>query len=202
MARRLIILLITISFSSSGYSALRGVDTLPFPVVYFGGGFGLNDLGILGVSCEIPIVQRVSATANAGFGMWGGKLGGEVNVYFPTVLCGSFVTVGYMYATGADNIQMTDIEVEPRGTKKNVVLDFLPQQTLSVKYSYALGLGYKKRSKFIFSIGYAAPLKKLPYRIQNSNERLTKDSEAGIKMYEPGGFIFGVRFMFGVGNRY
>jgi|GEM_PF-1191451 len=193
-------LLIVLVFSGSAFSAPKEKDTLPIPVVYLGSGFGFNDLGVLGASCELPLTRSVSASLNLGIGSWGGKVGAEASFYFPSVLKGAFISVGYQYATGKDSVPLT-LAVEPNGAERDLVVDLLPQQTINAKYSYALGIGAKKKNKLVLSIGYAAPLKKLPYSVQNNGAVLTEEAESSLKLMEPGGFIFGAKFMFGLGTR-
>jgi len=161
-------------------------------ILYAGLGAGFNDSGI-SLGLEIPIFESIAIYGNFGTSGWGGRLGGGL-YYYPSwnnykVSYG----VGLSYANGFDNF--TPSLTTKNGNTIPVTIDLNKLLTLNFTYSYHKRIA--KKSKLIFSTGYAFSLSNNPYKIKDSNINLADSSLGVMKIMEPGGLILGIKFMFG-----
>jgi len=161
--------------------------------IYYGAGFGLNDYG-LGVGVEKPLSKLISLYGNAGWGGWGMRYGTGITFYPHTIDNKTGVSLGYSYATGIDDHVMK-LSTKSNHDDQGVGIDFETLSTINVLLSRNYKIG--QRSKLALSVGYAFLFSHDNFSLKNSDIELDADAEQRIKMLEPGGFIFGIRFMFG-----
>jgi len=172
--------------------------TPPTPDAFFGIGIGLNDYG-LGLGAEVKVMNKVWLYGIGGISTWGYRLTGGLTYYPGQDGFKSSFSLGYSYASGAKDF-VTELDVkqffsEPK--EQEVTLDLLPISTINLVYSYNMKVG--RKSKFVFSAGYAILLTDKLYEDKTnfSSNELTDGSKEFIKLMAPGGVIFGVKYMFG-----
>jgi hypothetical protein len=159
---------------------------------YIGLGLGINDYG-LGFGLEFPLHNKINGYGNIGVGGWGYKIGVGLS-YFPRMApFGSSINIGYSYASGLPDLE-TELEVSPNNTTQEVLLDLKPVGTINLFYTYSWTLG--RRGKFSLSAGYAVPFEEDAYELKTPNVVLSSTSKQVMRMMQPGGFIFGLKFMF------
>ncbi len=159
---------------------------------YIGLGLGINDYG-LGVGLELPLHNKLNAYGNIGVGAWGYKLGVGIS-YFPRMApFGSSFNLGYSHALGLKDVE-TELEVGSTNTTQKVLLDLKPVGTINLFYTYSWTLG--RAGKFSLSGGYAVPLEEDAYEVKTQNVELSTTSKQVLQIMQPGGFIFGLKFMF------
>lgn len=161
--------------------------------IYCGAGFGFNDYGV-GVSIEKPLSHQFSLYGNAGYGGWGMRYGSGLTYYLKPIDEQTGVSVGYSYATGIDDHHLKLSTMESR-VDHNVDVDLKSLSTVNLVLSRNYRMGHK--SKLALSIGYAFLLSNDNYSLKDPEVKLDDDAQQKIKVMEPGGFIFGLRFMFG-----
>lgn len=161
--------------------------------IYYGGGFGLNDYG-LGVGVEKPVSPLFALYGNAGWGGWGMRYGTGVTFYPCTNDTKTGLSLGYSYATGMDDHVMK-LSTTSNSDEQDIGVNFEALSTINVLLSRNYNIGH--HSKLVWSVGYAFLLSDDNYTLKNSELKLDADAERQISLLEPGGFIFGLRFMFG-----
>ena len=170
----------------------------PVPEAFFGVGIGINDYG-LGLGAEINIKNNLWVYGMGGYSSWGYRLTGGLTYYPGQNGFRSSFSIGYSYASGFKDF-VTELDVEQTFSnpkEEEVILDLYPISTLNLTYSYNAKVG--RKSKFVFSAGYAISLTDKIYEhksISNFNE-LTEGSKEFIDFMAPGGVIIGVKYMFG-----
>lgn len=164
------------------------------PSVFLGGGLSLNDYGF-GACIEIPVISKLSIYGNAGLGGWGTKLGVGIHFYFSKTPYRSAFSIGYATASGLEDFE-TQLQVYPSGLTETVILDLHRAGSLNFRYSYNFRLG--KKHKFVLTAGYAVPLSTNPYELKTKGVTLSETSKQVLDLLQPGGLIFGFKFMFGV----
>jgi hypothetical protein len=167
------------------------------PNVLIGLGLGINDYGF-GLGLEVPIMKNLSVYADLGVGGWGRKACFGANYHFQQITKGSVISLGIANASGLKNYEY-EMMVEPDGETQNVKMNLNVLNTVNVKYTYNFKLG--KKSKFGLSAGYSVPLSGNNFTVLTPGVKLTKESEAVLNMMQPGGLIFGFRFLFGIGQK-
>jgi len=161
--------------------------------IYYGAGFGLNDYG-LGVGVEKPLSGLLALYGNAGWGGWGMRYGGGLTFYPHTMDNKTGLSIGYSYAAGIDNRTMKLSTTSNLG-EEALRVNFKALSTVNILVSRNYKVG--QQSKVVWSVGYAFSLSNDNYSLNNSELQLDEDAERRISLLEPGGFIFGMRFMFG-----
>ena len=164
------------------------------PSTLVGFGFGINDYG-LGGGVELPIAKKITLYGNIGIGGWGWKVGGGLSFYPQQMLYKSSISLGYSVAMGGKGLE-EELEVEPSGQSQKVVLDLNKVGTVNLIYSYNIKIG--RYSKFVVSTGYAIPVTSNAYEVKSPGVTLTESSKQIISVMQPGGLIFGLKFMFGM----
>jgi hypothetical protein len=191
----LIVLLPSIALCANSNQKFKIGDETP--ILLLGIGLSINDYG-LGLGLEGPITNNLSAYGDLGLGGWGFKAGAGLNYHFQQITKGSEISAGICRGSGLENYE-TEMTVEPSGNKQKVKLSMDAVYTLNIKYTYNFKVGSK--SKFGLSVGYAFPFSNENYKVLSPGVTLTSESKAVMKMLEPGGLIFGLRMMFGMGSR-
>ncbi len=161
--------------------------------LYYGLGFGLNDYGV-GVGVEKPLSKAVALYGNAGWGGWGMRYGTGLTFYPHSIDNKTGLSVGYSFATGIENHELK-LSTTTHPQEQSLGIDFKALSTINVLLSRNYLIGH--RSKLVWSVGYAFCLSATNYALKDSELELDEDARQRIKMLEPGGFIFGLRFMFG-----
>lgn len=191
----LVILLSAISISS--YAQLYE-NKPPKEIInnqnFLGFGIGFNEYG-LGGSFEFALTEKVAGFGNVGIGLWGYKLGAGVSIYPKGEPYGSSFSFGYAHATGLDEVE-AEMQIEPNDQTETVLMNLEDCGTFNIVYSYNFKVGQK--NKFALSAGYAIPLQEAPYTIQTPGIELNDISEKVMEFMQPGGLIFGLKFMFGL----
>ena len=164
------------------------------PSVYFGLGLAINDYG-LGLGLEIPLSGKLSINGNAGIGGWGWKIGWSINFYPIQISNKSEFSLGYSRASGLQDFTQ-DLWVEPDERKQPVKLDLNVVETINLIYTYNIKIGNSFKTRI--SAGYAIPVTKTPYEIKTLGVVLSSTSKQVMDIMQPGGLIFGIRFMFGI----
>ncbi len=167
------------------------------PILLIGVGLGINDYGF-GLGLEAPIMKNLSVYGDLGVGGWGSKVGMGFNYHFQQITKGSVISLGISHGSGLKGFE-TDMMVEPSGDQQRVKLDLNPVNTVNIKYTYNIKLGSK--SKFGISAGYSIPFTTDNYKVLTPGVKLTPESETVLNMMQPGGLIFGFRFLFGIGTK-
>jgi hypothetical protein len=106
---------------------------------------------------------------------------------------GSEFSIGYTRASGLKNFE-AGLRVEPSGTEQTVNIDLEMVWTINLSYTYNVKVG--RNCKLGISTGYAVSMTKKAYHV-NSPVTITEESRMLLKIMQPGGIIFGAKFMFG-----
>lgn len=159
---------------------------------YIGFGLGVNDYG-LGAGLEIPVSNKIAIYCNAGVGGWGYKLSAGLSFFPRQVHFGPAFNIGYAFASGLKDLE-TELGVNPNNTSQKVLLDLKKANTVNLFYSYSWTL--RRTGKFSISFGYAIPFEEKPYELKTEKIELSSSSEQIMEILQPGGLIFGLKFMF------
>jgi hypothetical protein len=166
------------------------------PKFYIGAGVGINNIsGMVGILAEVKVVKNFSLTGGLGIGPWGYKVSLQSR-YYRNIPKGVFYGLGLSTASGSKDTQM-QLMVEP--DKPDNVLQKVDMDLLRV-YNINLSIGYQfrlgRKTRLGFEIGYSVPLQTEFYTIDDPSIVLTKESEATMSTWSPGGLIFGISFSF------
>ncbi|TLX72609.1 hypothetical protein E9993_17385 [Labilibacter sediminis] len=163
---------------------------------FVGLGLTVNEIGLLGLGVELPVQENLWFYGMGGIGTWGYKLTGGIKYYPYNGGYKSAYCIGYSYATGLSDFDPRLDVVDSSGNveEKDVLLDLYSVGTLNLIYSYNLKVG--RKSKFVFSGGYAIRLKD-DFYTNKTDDELTQESKNFINLMAPGGLILGVKFMIG-----
>ena len=140
----------------------------------------------------MPIISKLYAYGHLGTSSWGGRYSAGLMFYPNESGYGTAISVGYSQATGIANF-VVDLEVEPNSYEQEVTLDLESVRTLNLVYYYNIRSG--RKNKLTLSAGYAISLSNNNYEVE-SGEVLNDVSESFIRIMEPGGVVFGVRYVF------
>jgi len=169
--------------------------TPPTPKGFIGLGWGINDYGI-GLGAEVQLKNNLWFYMMGGVSGWGYRLTGGCTYYPGSNAYGSSFSLGYSYASGMKDFTTTlDVESSSTQEEMDVTLDLNAINTINLIYSYNVKVG--RKSKFVFSGGYAITSNNELYTKQSPSNELTEESEDFIKFMAPGGVIIGIKYMFG-----
>jgi hypothetical protein len=185
-----IMLLATVQTTKAQFTSSEGS-----PKTFIGVGTSINEIGYVGFAIEAQLVNRLALVGHAGVGSWGYKLGGGLQYYLKKSGYGSAMNIGYTYATGLNNFKYS-LETEPYGDKEDVTLDLLGTSTVNVAYAYNFRI--RGKNKLALTAGYSIPLETNHYNIKTSGVELNDNSQQVLDIIAPGGFILGVKYMFGI----
>lgn len=164
--------------------------------VFIGVGTGINNYtGLLGATLELKITNKTTLFLVAGTGGWGNKIGGGIALYPKQATFGNCFSAGISLATGIYDYKIS-MEVENHTEPVDLEMDLNPAATLNIMYSYNFHM--KAKSKFVLRTGLAIALIDEPYSIKTGNYKLTDTSKSIMNLYQPGGLIIGLDFLFGL----
>ncbi len=158
---------------------------------YFGIGTGLESFsGLIGLTADMRITEKLFIRGGAGIGNWGYKLSAGIRTEKKTtnsVGCGVFVS----YATGLNDFTTS---LETTSGNKDVKLDLHPVMTLTpeIFYKWLFGRGHR----FFISGGYSVPLKTSNWWEVRDGSDLTATSKDVLNIMAPGGLSLGFGFQF------
>lgn len=166
--------------------------------IHIGFGSGINNSsGILGANVEFNIPRNGAVFGAAGLGSWGFKVSGGARYYFHFPHKAA-IGLGYSYCTGLSNFTSNQ-EVINNSTgeisQQSVIMNLKPCGTINLTFLYFWKLG--KHNRINIEAGYAVPTENTPYQV-TSGQTLSTNSKAVMKFIQPGGFIIGAAFTFGV----
>lgn len=167
------------------------------PRVYLGFGTGLNcPAGALGASVEFQFVRNATIYGAFGLGSWGGKAGGGFRFY-PSYPDKFAFSLSYSYASGINEVDldMDDEYVVGGNDITSVTFKLLPVSTVNISVLKHWLVGPARRNRIGLEAGYAIPLARDRFE---SDEALTDDGKTFMNILQPGGFLLGTTFSFGL----
>ncbi|MGE5317391.1 MAG: hypothetical protein ACM3ME_05305 [Chloroflexota bacterium] len=189
------ILTIFVIFILSAGTIKAQEDAFTLPKVYLGLGTGINAYtGLLGVAVNVRVLDKTFIEGGLGLGGWGYKYSFGLRYDFKTERTFG-LGINYTGATGLDNLEM-DLETID-GTEKKTSLECLSGGTIDLKGRFSFKAGQKNR--FYLDLGYAFPLEERYWKVKNG-VILSDVSEAALDITQPGGFMIGLGFLFGLAN--
>lgn len=191
--KRILTLLCVILISSVTIKAQE--NFIDPPRVYFGLGSGINAFtGIFGIAANVRVINNAFIEGGLGLGGWGYKY--SIGARYDFRQKNTFgLGINYTGATGLDNLEM-DMEVYD-GSTQRVNIDCLRAGTVDVKGRFSITAG--KKNRLYIDLGYAIPLKDRVWKIKNGVV-LSDVSEKALDWTQPGGFMVGLGFMFGLSD--
>jgi hypothetical protein len=165
--------------------------------IYLGIGTGLNyPTGIIGGSLEVQLVKNLTAFGSLGLGSWGGKVGAGLRIYpsYP----GKFAFgIGYSYASGIDDVELEMEEEFVYGGSgvSTVTFNLLPSSTINISAIKHWLIGKEKKNRIGIEAGYAIPTANDRFQ---SEATLTRQGRTFMNILQPGGFMIGTTFSFGL----
>lgn len=183
------------SFCQNKAIAKYPSDTLPY--TYLGLGTGINNyVGIIGVGADVRVYHEFFIRIGAGLGSWGGKLTGGIR-YERKYTSGWGYGISYSQCSGLNDYKY-DFETVSSTLliTKNVTMDLLKVRTINLTAFH--NWVFKKKNKFYIEFGYAIPLDKDAYKLQDPTIILSDKSKSLLTTLQPGGIIISTGFMFGL----
>jgi hypothetical protein len=165
-----------------------------FPAFMLGAATGMNSYsGLLGIVVKLNFFDRVALEGALGIGSWGKKF--SVGIIYQKTAGSMYFGLGYSALPGVAGLKL-NLELANKNMQE-ITVDFLQASTLNVK----MGSNWKVGRKHLFYIeyGYAIPLQPHPWVIKNGYA-LSKTSIAELHLIQPGGLLFGLGFLFGLGK--
>lgn len=200
----LILLLSSLTIQAQNYQPYQKSNTEVKPM-YFGLGTGLNSLhGLVGLSMETYLSDKLTAHAGAGLGSWGYKLSLGVRVYTRrTESSASGILFAFSKATGLNKAQLTSEVVTGSGstiTVNNLLVNLSPIYLAHVAYTKAWFL--RNGNKINLDLGVCFQLnsgdehysiydKTLGYHFSDKQDQ-------AYKAIEPGGLFVGFGYAWGM----
>jgi hypothetical protein len=164
------------------------------PVIYFSGGGGINNRGIVSVGAEVKIIKNLTVNGSAGLGLWGSKLTCGLR-YYKNYPKGIYYSASYGVATGIDsfNIQLTTTT----STKpQKVLLELNEARNINLAIGYIWKIN--RKFKLNFEAGYAFPLNLTTYEVLTPDIELDDSSKRYMEMLSPGGILLGFGISIGI----
>jgi len=188
-------ILVAISVTySSGQSTKDSTPNFPTQRTYIGIGTGINYVGLIGVSAEQNLKNRISLIGTAGLGTWGYKFSAGARFY-KSYPFGKGIGVSYAVATGLSKLKL-NLETSS-GTKQYVNMQLSPIQLINLTYFNCWKLG-NGGSRFGLELGYSIQLSSGDnFKIIDSGVTLSNTSLKVLRFIQPGGLIIGMNFTFG-----
>lgn len=165
--------------------------------VYLGVGTGLNyPTGIIGANAEFQFARGASIYGAFGLGSWGGKAGGGFRFY-PSYPDKFAFSLSYSYASGINDVDldMEDEYVVGGSGISSVNFKLRPASTVNVSILKHWLVGPGRKNRIGIEAGYAIPLSTDRFE---SAEQLTADGKTFMNILQPGGFLLGTAFSFGL----
>ena len=165
--------------------------------IYIGIGTGLNyQTGIIGGSLEVQLIKNLTAYGSLGLGSWGGKVGAGLRIY-PSYPDKFAFGIGYSYASGINDVEL-DMEEEfiyGGSGITPVSFNLLPSSTINISAIKHWLIGKEKKNRIGIEGGYAIPTANDRYE---SEATLTRQGRSFMNILQPGGFMIGTTFSFGL----
>jgi len=159
------------------------------PEAYIGLGLGINEIGLIGLALEIPIIDKLSLMGTAGLGGWGYKLRAGLNFYPKTLAGNNGFGILYAHSTGLNDFDFTN-----QNTGNNYTFNLFSAHNIDFMYNRNVFVGEK--SKFVLSAGYTLSLNPDAYEEVNG-QSLDSNTQQTLSILQPGGILIGIKFLFG-----
>lgn len=186
-----ILFIILISISVLRLYAQSGNDTLP--KFYLGLGTGINSYtGLLGLSGNLRIHDRIFIQGGLGLGSWGSKITIGIR-YDMTYGSGWCYGIGISSCSGLKDFK-NNMELQS-GLKKDVTMNLYRANTLNLKATR--NWTFHRRNTFYLDLGYAIPLQASPWEVTDGS-LISNNSRAAMNLISPGGLILGLGITFGL----
>jgi hypothetical protein len=161
-------------------------------IFYLGAGTGYNNFcGVVGISCNVRVHNKLQVRGGLGIGGWGDKYSLGLK-YNKDQGKGWSYCLSYDHSIGIPNekvkLQLTS------GAKKDVTINCLKANTidLTTLHSWRIGSNF-----FYLEFGYGIPLQTSPWEVMDGS-LLSGNSTSALDRSSPGGIIIGAGFVFGI----
>lgn len=165
-----------------------------YPAFMLGAATGINSYsGLLGIAVKLNFFDKVALEGEFGIGSWGRKY--SAGIIYQKNIKSMYFGLGYSSLPGVSGLKLK-LELENKSTQE-VPVDFLKTSTVNLK----MGKNWKVGRKHLFYLeyGFAVPLQQHPWAIKDGST-LSKASVAELNLLQPGGLLFGLGFLFGIGK--
>lgn len=163
---------------------------------YIGFSSGINNpVGLIGLQIDIAVSPSVSIGSGVGLSSWGAKTFIEARYYFKPCNRGWAIGSGFTYNTGANDVEMPDVETIYGD--RDIIVDQHSQANFMLSGYHFFSLGRSGRNRFHLQAGFSIPLSDKQFI---SNYPLTEDGKDQVAILAPGGLILGIGFSFGAGR--
>jgi hypothetical protein len=193
MRRFILITLISLTVFKANAQSSNSIKTDTLPNFYLGIGTGMNNYtGLLGLSINLRLQNKVFFQGGLGIGTWGSKytIGLRLDRSYGK---GWSYGIGFSSCSGLRDFK-TNLELQS-GIKQDVTLDLLRANTLNLKATHNWMI--HKRNTFYVDLGYAIALQSSPWKVTDGSE-ISTTSKSALDMLAPGGVILGLGFTFGL----
>ncbi len=165
------------------------------PVLYITPSTGINNnTGLVGVSLDVPVTQKVSIEGGAGLSTWGDKLYIGGKYFLQPGHRGWAFGVGLTYNTGISNYQPTLETIY--NTNEVVQLDLHPQTNVFLAAYRYWKLG-RRANRIYLELGWSVALSGNRFD-QTAGDQISDNANNEMNLLAPGGLIVGCGFSFGV----
>ena len=165
--------------------------------LYLGAGTGLNcPSGVVGANVEFLFASNASLYAAFGLGSWGGKAGGGFRLY-PSYPDKFAFSLSYSYASGINKVdlEMDEEYIAGADDVTSVTFRLLPVSTVNITILRHWLVGSARKNRIGLEAGYAIPLATDRFE---ATSQLTDDGVTFMNILQPGGFLLGTSFSFGL----
>jgi hypothetical protein len=172
---------------------MPGDSVEPLTKFYLGIGGGANNFtGIIGISANYRIYEKLFFQAGVGLGGWGYKYTFGIR-FDDTYGKGWSYGVGYSVASGITNEKLS--MKEQSGNTNLDTLDLGKAATIDLKLTHIWLI--HRTNTFYIEFGYAIPLQSNPWKPLGKTP-LTDEDLTVLRTMSPGGIILGLGFTFGL----
>lgn len=165
------------------------------PFAYIGFSIGLNNPCGAGFDFDIPVKKYFTIGTGLGFSSWGNKLYIDAKYFLKTNHLGWALAGGIAYNSGVENFAAKYETVKK--TTEEIKLNLHPLSTAFLGLFHYVKLG-NRNSRLVIGIGYSVRLQQPQYEQVSKSAKLSDNAISKIQKREPGGFMLGLGFLFGL----